>query len=57
MDGGEVARYVGQYGTERVAKAVFAAAVPPYLYKSADNPEGGIDDATLSSTAARRSLS
>jgi hypothetical protein len=26
---------------------VFAAAVPPYLYKSADNPEGGIGDVTL----------
>jgi non-heme chloroperoxidase len=47
MGGGEVARYVGRYGTERVTKAVFASAVPPYLYKSADNPEGGIDDATL----------
>ena len=47
MGGGEVARYVGQYGTERVTKAVFAAAVPPYLYKTADNPEGGIDDAAL----------
>jgi len=47
MGGGEVARYVGRYGTERIAKAVFASAVPPYLYKSADNPEGGIDDATL----------
>jgi len=47
MGGGEVARYVGRYGTERVAKAVFASAVTPYLYKSADNPEGGIDDATL----------
>ena len=47
MGGGEVARYVGRYGIERVAKAVFAAAVPPYLYKSSDNPEGGIDDATL----------
>jgi pimeloyl-ACP methyl ester carboxylesterase len=47
MGGGEVARYIGTHGTERVAKAVFAAAVPPYLYKSEDNPEGGIDDATL----------
>jgi pimeloyl-ACP methyl ester carboxylesterase len=47
MGGGEVARYVGRYGTDRVAKAVFAAAVPPYLYKSADNPDGGIDDAAL----------
>jgi non-heme chloroperoxidase len=47
MGGGEVARYVGQYGTERVAKAVFAAAIPPYLYKTDDNPEGAIDDAGL----------
>jgi pimeloyl-ACP methyl ester carboxylesterase len=47
MGGGEVARYVGQYGTERVGKAVFASAVPPYLYKSAANPDGAIDDATL----------
>jgi non-heme chloroperoxidase len=47
MGGGEVARYVGRYGTERVAKAVFASAVPPYLYKSADNPDGAFDDATL----------
>jgi len=47
MGGGEVARYVGSYGTERVAKAVFAAAVPPYLYKSADNPEGPRDDAAI----------
>ena len=47
MGGGEVARYIGTYGNERVAKAVFAAAVPPYLYKSADNPEGGLDDAAI----------
>jgi non-heme chloroperoxidase len=47
MGGGEVARYVGRHGTDRVSKAVFAAAVPPYLHKSADNPDGGIDDATL----------
>ncbi|MFE6077388.1 alpha/beta fold hydrolase [Paenibacillus sp. NPDC057886] len=47
MGGGEVARYVGIYGTERVSKAVFAGAVPPYLYKSEDNPQGGLDDATI----------
>ena len=47
MGGGEVVRYIGRYGTERVAKAVLAAAVPPYLYKSEDNPEGGLDDATI----------
>lgn len=47
MGGGEVARYVGTYGTERISKAVLAAAVPPFLYQSDDNPEGGLDDATL----------
>ena len=47
MGGGEVARYLGRYGSKRIAKAVFAAAVPPFLYKSADNPEGGLDDATI----------
>lgn len=43
MGGGELARYVGTYGTERVAKLVFASAVPPYLWKSDDNPDGGVD--------------
>ena len=47
MGGGEVARYIARYGTARVAKAVFASAVPPYLYKSSDNPDGGLDDATI----------
>ena len=44
MGGGEVVRYIGTYGTDRVAKAVLAAAVPPYLYKAGDNPDGGLDD-------------
>ena len=47
MGGGEVARYIGKYGTGRVAKAVFASAVPPFLLKSQDNPEGALDEATL----------
>ena len=47
MGGGEVARYVGKYGTARVSRAVFAAAVPPFLHKTADNPGGGLDDATI----------
>jgi non-heme chloroperoxidase len=38
--GGEVARYIGRYGTKRVAKAVLIAAVPPLLLKTANNPEG-----------------
>ena len=40
MGGGEVARYVGTHGRDRVAKAAFVAAIPPFLLKTADNPEG-----------------
>jgi pimeloyl-ACP methyl ester carboxylesterase len=40
MGGGEVARYLGTYGAERVSRAVFMAAVPPFLLKTPDNPEG-----------------
>ncbi|WP_308210347.1 alpha/beta fold hydrolase [Amycolatopsis iheyensis] len=47
MGGGEVVRHIATYGSERVAKAVLAAAVPPYLYQSDDNPDGGLDDATI----------
>ncbi|MEO5580514.1 MAG: alpha/beta hydrolase [Gemmatimonadaceae bacterium] len=47
MGGGEVARYIAKHGSERVAKAVLASAVPPFLYKSTDNPDGGLDDATI----------
>jgi pimeloyl-ACP methyl ester carboxylesterase len=47
MGGGEVVRHLATYGTERVAKAVLAAAVPPFLLQSGDNPEGGLDDATI----------
>ncbi len=44
MGGGEVARYLGKYGTRNITKAVFMAAIPPALLKTADNPEG-VDDA------------
>ena len=47
MGGGEVVRYIATFGTNRVAKAVLAAAVPPYLYKADDNPDGALDDATI----------
>ena len=40
MGGGEVARYLGRYGSERVAKAVLAGAVTPFLLKTDDNPDG-----------------
>jgi len=38
--GGEVARYIGRHGTERVAKAVLISAVPPLMLKTDKNPGG-----------------
>jgi pimeloyl-ACP methyl ester carboxylesterase len=47
MGGGEIARYIGRHGSARLAKVVFAGAVPPNLHKTADNPDGALDDATI----------
>ncbi|HZB23058.1 MAG TPA: alpha/beta hydrolase, partial [Gaiellaceae bacterium] len=38
--GGEVARYIGRHGTERVAGAVLVSAVPPFMLETDDNPGG-----------------
>lgn len=38
--GGEVARYIGRYGTSRVKKAVLVGAVTPLMVKRPDNPNG-----------------
>jgi non-heme chloroperoxidase len=38
--GGEVARYIGKYGSRRVAKAVLISSIPPVMLKSAKNPGG-----------------
>jgi non-heme chloroperoxidase len=38
--GGEVARYIGRHGTQRVAKAVLIGAVPPLMVQTAGNPLG-----------------
>lgn len=46
MGGGEVARYIGKYGTKEVTKAVFLSSVPPFLLKTPDNPEG-VDQAVF----------
>src|SRR5262245_52478830 len=40
MGGGEVARYLGTHGSKRVKRAVFMAAIPPFLLKAPDNPQG-----------------
>ena len=38
--GGELTRYIGRYGTKRVAKVVLIGAVPPLLLKTEANPNG-----------------
>ena len=40
MGSGEITRYIGKYGTDRVRKAVLIGTLGPYLVKTADNPEG-----------------
>ena len=40
MGTGEVTRYLSTYGSTRVVKAVLMGAIPPFLLKTGDNPEG-----------------
>jgi non-heme chloroperoxidase len=40
MGSGEVTRYLGTYGSGRVTKAALLGAIPPFLLKTDDNPEG-----------------
>ncbi|MER6540409.1 alpha/beta hydrolase, partial [Streptomyces sp900105755] len=40
MGTGEVGRYLGTYGSQRVAKAAFLASLEPFLLKTDDNPDG-----------------
>jgi non-heme chloroperoxidase len=38
--GGEITRYIGRHGTDRIAKAVLVSAVPPFMLRTHDNPGG-----------------
>ena len=56
--GGEVAHYLGQYGTKRVSKAVLIGAVPPVMLKKDSNPGGlpmSVFDGLRASQVANRS--
>lgn len=44
MGGGEVARYIGTYGTDKVAKAALISSVAPFMLKTSDNPDGVPED-------------
>ncbi len=57
MGGGEVARYIGKYGSQSVTKAVIIGGIPPFLLKTADNPEGvdgGVFEGIQKAVAADR---
>ena len=45
MGGGEVARYIARHGEQRLHSVVFASAVPPYMLKTDDNPDGPLTQA------------
>ena len=40
MGGGEIARYLGTYGTSRVRRAAIVSGVPPYLLQTPETPNG-----------------
>ncbi len=40
MGTGEVTRYLGVYGSERVSRAVLVSPIPPFLLQTAENPDG-----------------
>jgi non-heme chloroperoxidase len=57
MGGGEVARYIGKFGSQGVSKAVIIGGIPPYLLKTSDNPEGvdgGVFEGIQKAVAADR---
>ena len=40
MGGGEVARYIGKYGTEKIHQIVLISSIAPFMLKTDDNPDG-----------------
>ncbi len=49
MGGGEVARYIGKYGANKIAKVAFISSVTPFRLMTADNPDGA-DKTTFDAT-------
>ncbi len=52
MGGGEIARYIGKYGTDRIEKVVLVSSVTPFRLKTADNPDGA-EKATFDETVRK----
>src|SRR5215831_1863809 len=40
MGTGEVTRYIGKYGSDRIARGVLVSPIPPFLLEADDNPDG-----------------
>ncbi len=40
MGTGEVTRYLGRFGSDRVSKGVLVSPIPPFLLQTNDNPDG-----------------
>lgn len=40
MGGGELGRYVGNFGTAHLSKIVFLSSIAPFMLKTDDNPDG-----------------
>ncbi len=53
MGGGEVARYITKYGEEDLRSVVFAAAVPPMMIKTDDNPNGPLEKSKATEMTAQ----
>jgi non-heme chloroperoxidase len=51
MGTGEITRYIGTYGSARVHKAALFGVIPPFVLKTADNPEG-VDGQVFEDTKA-----
>ena len=52
MGGGEVARYIGTYGEDRLHSVVFASSVTPMMIQSSDNPDGPLSESLASEMTA-----
>jgi non-heme chloroperoxidase len=51
MGTGEVTRYLGRYGSGRVARAAMLGVIPPFVLRTGDNPEG-VDGQVFEDTKA-----
>ncbi|WP_337061299.1 alpha/beta fold hydrolase [Kineococcus sp. G2] len=57
MGSGEVTRYLGRYGSERVAKVALLASLQPFLLRTDDNPtgvDGAVFEGVLDAVTADR---